>query len=455
MSSGITQTLPLVAHTKADSIVAWCKSEPVTLQRFLNDVSQLAAQLPSSQHILNVCSDRYHFSVGLAAAIIMGKVSLLPASHTPEMATQLKAYAPDVFCLTDSENCTLALPVLQYPKHVAPSQKKLEVPNINADQLVAIVFTSGSTGTPLPHNKTWGSLVACVKTEAERIGLSKRTASTTLIATVPPQHMYGFESSVLMPWQSGHAFSNAHPFYPLDVCEAIAAVPKPRLLISTPVHLKALVDAELSIPETAGILSATAPLSQKLAATIEEVCKTSLMEIYGSTETGQIASRRTTQDSKWQLFDDVSLRKVDGYVIAEGGYISKPTAINDDVELISTTHFLLHGRLSDIINIAGKRHSLASLNHLLTSIPEVIDGTFFMPDEDQSTHVTRLAAFVVCNSEVNAKYILSALRQKIDPVFTPRPLIFLDKLPRNTTGKLPRPLLQALLHDKTNIRKSA
>ena len=109
MSFGITQTLPLVAHTKADSIVAWCKSEPVTLQRFLNDVSQLAAQLPSSQHILNVCSDRYHFSVGLAAAIIMGKVSLLPASHTPEMATQLKAYAPDVFCLTDSENCTLDL----------------------------------------------------------------------------------------------------------------------------------------------------------------------------------------------------------------------------------------------------------------------------------------------------------------------------------------------------------
>ena len=455
MSFGITQTLPLVAHTKADSIVAWCKSEPVTLQRFLNDVSQLAAQLPPSQHILNVCSDRYHFSVGLAAAIIKGKVSLLPASHTPDMASQLKVYAPDVFCLTDNESCTLALPILQYPKQIAPSLKKLEVPNIKVDQLVATVFTSGSTGTPLPHNKTWGSLVTCVKTEAERIGLSNLTPSTTLIATVPPQHMYGFESSVLMPWQSGHAISNAHPFYPLDVCEAIAAAPKPRLLISTPVHLKALVDAELPIPEMAGILSATAPLSNKLAATIEEICKASLIEIYGSTETGQIASRRTTQTKKWQLFDDVTLKKVDNYVIAEGGYINDPTPINDDVELISTTQFLLHGRLSDIINIAGKRHSLASLNHLLTSIPEVIDGTFFMPDEDKVKDVTRLAAFVVCNPEIDAKYILSALRQKVDPVFIPRPLIFVDKLPRNTTGKLPRPLLQALLHDKTNVRKSA
>ncbi len=455
MSFGITKTLPLVVHHTSDSIVAWCKSEPVTLQQFLNDVSQLASQLPPNRHILNVCSDRYHFSVGLAAAIIMGKVSLLPATHTPEMSNQLKAYAPDVFCLTDNENCTLALPQLQYPKHVKSSHQVLAVPSIDVNQLVATVFTSGSTGTPLPHNKTWGSLVTCVRTEAKRVGLNNATASTTLVATVPPQHMYGFESSVLMPWQSGHAISNAHPFYPLDVCEAIGAVPQPRFLISTPVHLQALLDAELTIPETAGILSATAPLSNSLAATIEEVSKTSLIEIYGSTETGQIASRRTTQTEKWELFDGVLLRKVDGHAVAEGGYINKPTKINDDVELVSSTQFLLHGRLSDIINIAGKRHSLTSLNYLLASIPEVIDGTFFMPDEDKSAHVTRLAAFVVCNAEVSTKYILSMLRKKIDPVFIPRPLIFVDKLPRNSTGKLPRPLLQELLHDKTNVRKSA
>ncbi len=454
MASKIAKPLPLVTHSASDSIIAWCKSTPITLQQFLHDVSQLASQLLPGQHILNVCNDRYHFSVGLAAAIITGKVSLLPATHTPDMANQLKAYAPDVFCLTDNEACTLAMPQLRYPEQVTPVNQDLVVPNIPVNQLVATVFTSGSTGIPLPHNKTWGSLVSCVKTEAKRVGLSNVSASTTLIATVPPQHMYGFESSVLMAWQSGHAIANCHPFYPIDICEALAAVPQPRVLISTPVHLQALLDTELPIPETVTILSATAPLSNKLAEKVEKVCKAPLIEIYGSTETGQIASRRTTQTSEWLLFDDVSLKLSEHGVTAEGGYINTPTKLNDAIELLSATSFLMHGRLTDMINIAGKRHSLASLNHVLTSIPEVVDGTFFMPDEDDN-HVTRLAAFVVCNPAVEAKYILSTLRKYIDPVFIPRPLIFVDKLPRNSTGKLPRPLLSALLYDKTNVRKSA
>ena len=37
---------------------------------------------------------------------------------------------------------------------------------------------------------------------------------------------------------------------------------------------------------------------------------------------------------------------------------------------------------------------------------------------------------------------MAALRESIDPVFLPRPLRLLDRLPRNDTGKLPR---QALL----------
>lgn len=455
MSIDMPLALPLVTHRTPDSIVAWRQSEPVTQQQFFNDVAQLAGQFPPSRHILNVCSDRYHFSVGLAAAIITDRVSLLPATHTPEMATQLKAYAADVFCLTDNETCTLALPQVQYPQNRASTSRLLEVPKIPINQLVAVVFTSGSTGTPLPHHKTWGALVACVKTEAKRVGLLNATTPTTLVATVPPQHMYGFESSILMAWQSGHAISNAHPFYPFDVCDAIAAVPEPRLLISTPVHLQALMDSELVIPKTAGILSATAPLSRELAMSIEQCCKVPLIEIYGSTETGQIATRRTTQSKEWQLFDHVFLKKVDGHIVAEGGHILSATKINDKIELVSATQFILHGRLSDMINIAGKRHSLNSLNYQLTSIPGVIDGTFFMPDEHTDKHITRLTAFVVCEPGVEVKQILSTLRKHIDPVFIPRPLIVVDKLPRNSTGKLPRPLLQALLNHKTNVRKSA
>jgi acyl-coenzyme A synthetase/AMP-(fatty) acid ligase len=36
------------------------------------------------------------------------------------------------------------------------------------------------------------------------------------------------------------------------------------------------------------------------------------------------------------------------------------------------------------------------------------------------------------------------LRERIDPVFLPRPLIFVDRLPRNDTGKLPQEALRTL-----------
>ena len=55
----------------------------------------------------------------------------------------------------------------------------------------------------------------------------------------------------------------------------------------------------------------------------------------------------------------------------EGGHIEQPTACCDVLELTGGDRFLLHGRVADLVNIAGKRSSLAYLNHQLNSIPGV------------------------------------------------------------------------------------
>src|SRR4030065_431392 len=128
----------------------------------------------------------------------------------------------------------------------ASPPRAFAIPQIEATQRIAVVFTSGSTGTPQPHPKTWGALVSSVQAEAARLGLLQDT-HCTLVGTVPPQHMYGFESTVLMAWRSGNALSHAQPFYPADICQALAAVPTPRVLVSSPVHLRALLDAGLAL----------------------------------------------------------------------------------------------------------------------------------------------------------------------------------------------------------------
>ena len=95
-----------------------------------------------------------------------------------------------------------------------------------------------------------------------------------------------------------------------------------------------------------------------------------------------------------------------------------------------------------MINIAGKRTSLAHLNYHLNSIVGVRDGVFIMPEEGQ--HAARLMAFVVA-PELTCDEIMSALRLRIDAAFLPRPLRFVDVLPRNATGKLPHAALTELV----------
>jgi acyl-coenzyme A synthetase/AMP-(fatty) acid ligase len=433
--------LPVLTHASPDAAVAWRDGERIGVARFVADVYHLAAMMPQGTHVLNVCADRYRFAVGLVASLTAGKVSLLPSTHTPETVRQLAAFAPDAFCLTDTLPCDIDLPQFPYPD-LAPVDHAAAIPRIDPDRLVAYVFTSGSTGAPVPHRKTWGALVRNIAAEADRLGLSG-SAPHTLVGTVPPQHMYGFESTVFLALQSGGAFWAGRPFYPADIAAALGAVPRPRVLVSTPFHLRTLLAADLPLPCADLVLSATAPLSGNLAVAIEARLQCPLIEIYGSTETGQTATRRTAVTAEWQLFRDVRLTLEGDQVWAHGGHVEQPTVLADIIEPTGDDRFLLHGRTADLVNIAGKRSSLGFLNHQLNAIPGVLDGSFFMPDHDDADGIVRLSAVVVAPSLDHAT-LMRALRERIDPVFLPRPLVFTDTLPRNATGKLPRAALDEL-----------
>ena len=438
-------TLPLIAHRRLDAVVAWRGSTPVSVRQFLGEVGHVAGQLPPGRHVLNLCGDRYRFTVALAACIVSGRVSLLPSTHTPEMVRQMQRIAPDVFCIVDKEDGGAGLPTFRYPESMPVPVAAPVIPDIDCAQVIAQVFTSGSTGVPVPHVKRWGSLVRNVRAEAQRLGIG---AAHAVLGTVPPQHMYGLESTVLMPLQSGAALHAGRPFFPADICAALENLPRPRMLVTTPYHLRALLAEQATLPAVDQLLSATAPLSQDLAREAESRFGAPLFEIYGCTETGQIASRCTAAGLEWHALAEVRLRREGQMVWAEGGHIDSPTGLTDVIELIGdrlvSTTFLLHGRHADLVNIAGKRTSLAYLNHQLNAIPGVQDGVFLLPCEDDPDRIGRLAALVVAPGLTPA-VLTRALRERIDPVFLPRPLLLVDALPRNATGKLSGQITQELL----------
>ena len=395
-----------------------------------------------------MCADRYRFAVGLAACLLSRKICLLPPTCTPEVVRQLTAFAPDVFCLTDADDCGILLPQVRFPSPSAlrtDTRRRLwEVPEIAVEQVAAYVFTSGSTGVPVPYPKTWGKLVRCIRDGAARLGFADGR-SHAVLATVPAQHMYGFESSVLLALQSGGALCAERPFYPADVCSALDALPRPRTLISTPIHLRALLASQTELPVADLIVSATAPLPRELARAAEQRFRAPLLEIYGSTESGQLATRRTARDEEWRLWPGVCLTLEEGRAWARGGHLEQPTPMCDELEPVDAVRFLLRGRLADLVNIAGKRSSLSYLTHQLTSIAGVEDGVFFFPEEPHPSEagVARVAAAVVAPG-LDAARLIEALRQRIDAVFLPRPLLFVQRLPRNSTGKLPREALRSL-----------
>jgi len=436
--------VPLVPVADLDAVVAWGPHGSHRLRDLLADARALLRVLPEGGHLLNVCQDRYRFAVGFVAGLLGGRVSLQPASQSPETLQRIRAAHPDVVCLTDAAFDSEGLPCVSYPRMLdAQPQDERAVPAFAADRLVAILFTSGSTGLPQPHGKTWGRLVRNGRVEAERLGLVTRPHG--IVGTVPVQHSYGFESTLLMALQSGSPFWTGKPFYPQDIVAALAGLPAPRLLVSTPFHLQALLASGLDLPPTDLLLSATAPLSGHLASQAEARFGAPLHEIYGSTESGQLASRRTTDGPEWTLLEGVVLQAEGQGALASGGHVEGRVPLSDLIETLPGGRFLLHGRHADLVNIAGKRTSLAYLNHQIGAVPGVVDAAFFLPEEADhgAAAVTRLCAFVVAPGQTR-EVVLAGLRPRIDAVFMPRPLVLVDALPRNSTGKLPREALKAL-----------
>jgi acyl-coenzyme A synthetase/AMP-(fatty) acid ligase/3-hydroxymyristoyl/3-hydroxydecanoyl-(acyl carrier protein) dehydratase len=475
--------LPLLGTRDLHAPLAWQAGQPISAARFLTEAQALALQLPAHGPAVNLCQDRYRFALGLAAALLRGHTSLMPPNALPETLRglqvdgtapyalvdddidvaglqRLRVERPDVQAVaTDGSTAMpalngdqVAIPVLNGDQVAIPvlNGDQVAIPVLNGDQVAVCLLTSGSTGAPQPHQKAWQPLVHNIAAEAERLAVLlglPDLAGLTIVATVPPQHSYGFESSVLLAMLGGAAFDSGRPFYPADIVAALERVPRPRALVTTPFHLKTLLRAGLPLPPVDLVLSATAPLSPQLAAEAEAALSGRLIEIYGCTEAGQVAARRTTDGEVWTALGALHLwREADASggerFLVEGGHVTTPTPLADILDLLDARRFRLLGRANDLIHVAGKRSSLAHLNFHLNRIDGVQDGAYWLPD-DVADGVVRPVAFVVAPG-LTARQVIQGLRDRLEAAFVPRRVVLLDELPREGTGKITAATLRAL-----------
>lgn len=436
----LSGNLSVMPGFQRDRVIFRRPRQSVTHGYFLRQCAALTRQLPSAPYFVNLCEDRYLFVLALCASLLRGATSLFPPNRLANTIDEIVADFPGAICLSDAPMEGIAAPLWPVSEPTADISIPERAFLAGRDKDAFFVFTSGSTGRPQPHPKRWSDLMLNARLAGRRFGID---ASASLVATVPAQHLYGLELSVAVPLAVGAAVGAGRPFFPEDIRAELTACPPPRILVTTPFHLSACLESGIEWPQIAFVVSATAPLSSDLAKRVEKCWSTSVFEIYGCTEAGSIASRRTCDGPSWQWYDSVVTRPGGGPVTIDADFLPDPVALSDVLEFDDNGRFRLIGRSSDMIKIAGKRASLADLNVKLNSIEGVVDGVFVAPDEN-AEGVQRLAAIAVAPS-LEKKTLLARLRKLVDPAFVPRKILLVDRLPRNQAGKLPRRALLQML----------
>lgn len=425
---------PMLAALPEDKIVLWRDGRPVAVSKLLRCASSLAEQLPDGAYVANYCSDRFNFFVAVFAALMRDQVTCLPNDKTVNTQNDLMDTYPDLYCLADWDVGGDIIDLREFDLTRQSLKYPPDALTIEPEKEFLRVFTSGTTGRSTAHPKSWNFLRATSKFIADSIA-RKTGAVGSIVATVPSQHMYGLETAFMLPFVSDGEVSAAHPFYPSDICASLEAVPEPRSLVTTPIHLKTLLKSGLALPKISAIVSATDNLSPDLAKKLEASTQACVVEIFGCSEAGSLAVRYPTEDEVWQVIDGASLRKDGEVCVLTGGHLPDPVELSDVFDLVSQSKFKLMGRLTDMINVAGNRTSLSGLNAILCDVPGVTEGVFHLPASSNPDEITRLVALVVA-PELDASQIRARLRESVDPVFLPRQIFHVPALPRNAMGKV-------------------
>lgn len=396
-----------------------------------------AQNLPAKPVVINLFQDRAKFICCLMAVALRQGTTILPPD-TAEQTLQALQSQHQAWLAADFELParlqTAEISSLNWQLNSEIAAQPIDFAPVFDAQIW--LFTSGSTGEPKKVSKSWSEMLLLAQQAVASLQIQP---DLTFISTVPSQHMFGLETSVFWPLIAGVKIWQFQVFYPADIEKLMLELSGKKLLISTPLHLKTLAEFELEKLQIQQIVSATAAMSFELSSSLIQKFNAQVFEVLGSTETASFAVRQhqIPANENWKLYRN------NRFVVTKTG---QPGLVNEDlqtvqeiadlIEIFDPQTFKLVGRRKDLIKIAGKRQSFMQLNNCLQSC--VADGVFIWSEQQD-----RLEALVV--SDLNPQQIRQALADKIDQVFMPRKIHYLQKLPRNKLGKIQRQALDDLI----------
>lgn len=450
-----------LATRAPDALAGWRGGEPVRHADLMARVHAWAAlgRRSAGTRVALYHDDSLEFAAALVGAWLAGKTVWLAADVLPATCAALAGHV-DAFWG--------GFPAAHAP-HMATAADPVDWRAPAPDFPALVVFTSGTTGTPVPIAKRLDQLTSELAALETQFGAALGGAD--VVATVSHQHIYGLLFRVLWPLAAGRPVHAARHEFPETLAPALAA--RPAVLLASPAHLKRLpghLDWRGAAAQLRAVFSSGGMLDEAAARHAGTLLGTTPIEVYGSSETGGIAWRQRTEgaDDAWTPLPGVAWRcGADGLLAVRSAQAGTDDwlLLADRVEDLDGRRFLLRGRADRIVKIEEKRISLDTVEAgLLASGLAREARVLACPDPGAGRQV--LAAFVVPSDagravlETAGKAALNArlrawLAPGTDPVALPRRWRYLDALPVDARGKTTAAQLLALLDAPARPRHPA
>jgi acyl-coenzyme A synthetase/AMP-(fatty) acid ligase len=418
-----------------------------------DEVYSMAGQLlcllgGENQPVCLAVNDRAVMAAALLASLAGAPSMLLPHGLSQRILTRMQRETGFATMITDGDR-ELATPGSVRIIHLQPTgENGFSSPKSAAvDSELLRIFTGGSTGSPQIWSKT------CTNIFSEALFLARHfdiTEKDCVVATVPPYHIYGLLFSVVLPLVSGARVVAATPSFPGDIAAAIREH-EATVFAAVPAHYRVLRQQALSDSNLRLAVSSAGMLEEEDSLAFFHNNGVGVVEVYGSTETGGIATRNRARGEE----HFTALPTVDWKIHREQLAVVSPY-ISPDLELLPDGYFLtadrveacgngflLKGRADNITKVGGKRVDLEEIRTLIKNAPGVTDAVVLALPDAGGRGV--FLASLIQGQGVDVRDVKTFLSLSLEAYAMPRIVKTIPRIPLQENGKYDRKAIAGLL----------
>ncbi|MBM9604286.1 class I adenylate-forming enzyme family protein [Desulfopila inferna] len=372
-------------------------------------------------------------AAALLASLASGPAFLLPYAFSAKALLQLQKTCGFTTALADTAGIPEGIRILcPLPGEYAGTPL---TPQASPQAELLKIFTGGSTGTPRVWSKTAENIFSEGFFLAEKYDVSEHDC---ILATIPPHHIYGLLFSVVLPLVSAATVISETPSFPneiVDVAEDHGAT----LLAGVPAHYHVLRDKKISLRLA---FSSAGMLDREDSEAFYRKNGIGVEEVYGSTETGGIATRnRSTGAEYFTPFPTIDWKIVGGRLAVHSPYVSPDLPVDEDgyfiagdrVEYKGINHFALKGRADKVTKVGGKRVDLEEISLLIKNEAGVTDCVVIALPESGGRG-NRIGT-VIQGESIDIDVIRKKLTDSLEPYALPRLIRIVKHMPLSASGK--------------------